>query len=378
MNRKENIWVIVIVAILCTPLVLDVVKLKKPHPLNGEKTELPMPNLSFNSLYYGHYTDSLNDYLKTNFTLRGMAIRTMNQIDYSLFNETHARSVLVGKEGYLFEENYIKAALGLDDLKSTQVDSIVVSLESLSVESSTPFFIALAPGKASYFSEFIPDSYVELSDTLLHNSSYRLWSDKVSNSPELHLVDLYNHFIDWEEVFPKNGIHWCEWSQIEAFNLIADSISRVFNDSISPAKFVIDKEYRSTKMEGTDEDIERGLNLWQNIPDLERTYYNVSWDEKVEEKKPRILLVGDSYAWGIVNRGVLKHGFNESEFWYYNQVVHGPKYLDTELFGEKPNTVHNISSREDLINTLYEFDAVILLSTDANLFRFPFSFGRVE
>ena len=66
-----------------------------------------------------------------------MAIRTMNQIDYSLFNETHARSVLVGKEGYLFEENYIKAALGLDDLKSTQVDSIVVSLESLSVESST-------------------------------------------------------------------------------------------------------------------------------------------------------------------------------------------------------------------------------------------------
>ena len=167
----------------------------------------------------------------------------------------------------------------------------------------------------------------------------------------MHLVDLYNHFIDREEVFPK----WdslVEWSQIEAFNLIADSISRVFNDSISPAKFVIDKEYRSTKMEGTDEDIERGLNLWQNIPDLERTYYNVSWDEKVEEEKPRVLLVGDSYAWGIVNRGVLRYGFKESEFWYYNQVVHGPKYLDTELFGEKPNTVHNIYSREDLINTL--------------------------
>ena len=378
MKRNENIWVIVVVAILCTPLVLDVVKLKKPHPLNGETTELPKPNLSFNSLYYSHYTDSLNVYLKTNFTLRGMAIRTMNQIDYSLFNETHARSVLVGKEGYLFEENYIKAALGLDELKSTQVDSIVVSLKSLSVESSTPFFIALAPGKASYFSEYIPDSYVELSDTLLHNSSYRFWSSNVSNSPELHLVDLYNHFIDREEVFPKNGIHWCEWSQIEAFNLIADSIASVFNDSISPAKFVIDKEYRSTKMEGTDEDIERGLNLWQNIPDLERTYYNVSWDEKVEEEKPRILLVGDSYAWGIVNRGVLRHGFKESEFWYYNQVVHGPKYLDTDLFGEKPNTVHNISSREDLINTLREFDAVILLSTDANLFRFPFSFGRVE
>ena len=90
MKRNENIWVIVLVVILCTPLVLDVVKLKKPHPLNGEKTELPKPNLSFNSLYYSHYTDSLNDYLKTNFTLRGMAIRTMNQIDYSLFNETHA------------------------------------------------------------------------------------------------------------------------------------------------------------------------------------------------------------------------------------------------------------------------------------------------
>ncbi len=377
MNRNENIWVVVVVAILCTPLLLDILKLKKPHPLKGENTELSKPNLNFNSLYYGHYTDSLNDYLKTNFTLRGMAIRTMNQIDYSVFNETHARSVLVGKEGYLFEENYIKAALGLDELQSTQVDSIVESLENLSIESSTPFFIALAPGKASYFSEYIPDSYVELTDPLLHNSSYILWSNKVSNSPELHLIDLYNHFIDKEEVFPKNGIHWCEWSQIEAFNLIVDSIVSIINDSLLPAKFLIDNEYRSTKMEGTDDDIERGLNLWQNIPDLERTYYNVSWD-KVEEEKPHVLLVGDSYAWGIVNRGVLKYGFRESEFWYYNQVVHGPKYLNTDMFGKNPNTVHSISSQEDFIKTLSEFDAVILLSTDANLFRFPFNFGCVK
>jgi hypothetical protein len=358
---------------LNVPWLSDVIGLKEPHPLHGESTKLDMPELSVKSFWTGDLQQGVDEYFRTNFLLRGMAIRTRNQLDYTLFGQTHARSVLVGKEGYLFEENYINAALGLDDVSEHKVSERIVDLESFADSLDIPIFIVLAPGKASYYMQFIPDVYFS-SDSIIPNNSYNLWSKHIKNSKSLNLIDLHSHFNYKEDVFPKNGIHWCEWAQIEAFNVINDSLASHLPEDIKPAMFVIDSTYRSSTMEGTDEDIERGLNLWQNIEDIETTYYKTSWEERDNLSKPRVLIVGDSYAWGVVNRGILRHSYTEGEFWYYNQVVHGPKYLGTEDFGGKPLEVHDVHNNSELITALNEFDAIILLSTDANLERFPFNF----
>ena len=374
MRMAAKIAISFILLVLNAPWLSDVLGLKEPHPLHGESTKLAMPELSLDSLWTGDLQYGIDEYFRTNFLLRGMAIRTRNQLDYTLFNLTHARSVLMGKEGYLFEENYINAALGIDDISEQNVSERVGDLESLADSLDTPVFVVLAPGKASYYMQFIPEVYLS-SDSIVRNKSYNLWSRNVNKSKSLNLIDLHSHFKDQEDVFPKNGIHWCEWAQVEAFNVINDSLASHFPEGIRPAKFVIDSTYRSSTMEGTDEDIERGLNLWQNIDDLETTYYRTSWEESDSVSKPKVLIVGDSYAWGVVNRGILRHSYTEGEFWYYNQVVHGPKYLGTEDFGGRPFEVHGINNNSDLIAALNEFDAVILLSTDANLYRFPFKFG---
>lgn len=377
MSRAVQTAIIFILLLLNVPWLSDVLGLKEPHPLHGEPTQLPMPKLSIDSLWTGDWQEGVDEYFRTNFLLRGMAIRTRNQLDYTLFNQTHARSVLMGKEGYLFEENYINAALGFDGISEQNISERVLDLESLADSLETPVFIVLAPGKASYYMQFIPDVYFS-SDSMSFNKSYNFWSKCVKKSKSLNLIDLHSHFKDQEDVFPKNGIHWCEWAQVEAFNVINDSLASHLPEGVKPAKFVIDSMYRSSTMEGTDEDIERGLNLWQNIDDLETTYYKTSWEDRENESKPRVLIVADSYAWGVVNRGILRHSYMEGEFWYYNQVVHGPKYLDTEDFGGKPFEVHDIKNNSDLIAALDEFDAVILLSTDANLYRFPFKFGLLD
>jgi hypothetical protein len=374
MQKGKKIWVITIIVILNISVFLDVMGVSRPYALHGEKTELSLPQFSFEALYNGSYTDSLSDFLKTNFKLRGIAIRTRNQIDYSLFGETHARSVIMGKEGVLFEESYIKAALGTDDNDSSKIRESVTDLDSLASALNIPVFVVLAPGKASYYLDFIPNHYLN-GDSINLNRSYENWREGVMKSESLQLVDLHSHFIDKEEVFPQNGIHWCEWAQIEAFNIINDSLRSYLPDGIEPSSFIIDSVYRSTTMEGTDEDIEKGLNLWQNIDDFETTYYKTSWEEIEKNSKPKVLVVGDSYAWGVVNRGILKHGYRDGEFWYYNQVVHGPAYMGTGNFGGNPLEIHSINSRSDLVNVLNDFDAIILLSTDANLHKFPFGFS---
>ena len=373
MVSKKSLSVYVVIALLCVPLIIDFVRDGQVERLKGAIEKVEMPTLSYESLNSGHYTDSLNDYLKCNFALKGVAIKTRNQLDYSLFGLTHARSVEMGKDGYLFEQNYIKAAKGLDSLTAEYVDEKVQFFESVSETASTEFFVTLVPGKASYYPQYIPEGY-EQSDSTMLNRSYKVWREKVEESEVLNLVDLWGEFIDVEGVFPKNGIHWCEWVQVEALNILNDSIAAI--TGTQPAKLIIDSTYFSTKMEGTDQDIESGLNLWQDIADLETKYYKSHWEDAEGFDKPKVLIVGDSYAWGVVNRGVLRHSYDLGEFWYYDNVVHGPAFLDTENFGKKPEEIYDLSTFTGFNSTISDFDAVVLLSTDANLYRFPFGFGE--
>ena len=372
MRRSAQIVIVVILLMLNVSWLSSVLGLKEPHPLHGESTKLDMPELSVKSIWNGDFQHGVDEYLRTNFLLRGLAIRTRNEIDYSVFSETHARSVITGQDGYLFEENYILAALGLDSIPTDSVIDRVDRVSALSKASGVPFLVVFAPGKGSYFREFLPLAALENAG-VVENRMFDVWS-RVSNN-KLNVLDLHSHFSQIPNVFPKNGIHWCEWVQVEAINLMSDALAKLLPDSLRPARLVIDDEYTSFDMEGTDEDIENGLNLWRDLEDLETKYYATHWEEVPLSSRPRVLIMGDSYAWGAVNRGLLSRGYRSSEFWFYNAGVHGP---DIEEKGASPQAIHGFTTRHEFESVISSFDAVVLLSTDANLPRFPFNFTVVN
>ena len=373
MASLQKILIIIVLLLLNAPWLSDVLGFKEPHPLHGESTIIEAPEFSFANLWRGKFQTSVDDFSRTNFLLRGMAIRTRNEIDYSLFCERHAKSIIAGSEGYLFEENYVLAALGLDAISEDIVSERVSQLSELSMATEVPFLVILAPGKGSYFREFLPKEYLEIMGQS-ENRMYEMWLDQLVLKG-LRLLDLNSFFRLYTEVFPKNGIHWSEWAQVDAINMISDTLLDILPDSLRPARLMIDSSYRSTIMEGTDDDIEQGLNLWRNIPDLEATYYNTHWEDVPAFKRPRILVIADSYAWGLVNKGLLREGYRDSEFWFYNQGVHGPNIVQK---GASPQTVHGFSTKAEFEQVISGFDAVVLLSTDANLPRFPFNFGNNE
>ncbi len=371
MASLQKILIIIVLLLLNAPWLSDVLGFKEPHPLHGESTIIEAPEFSFANLWRGEFQTSVDDFSRTNFLLRGMAIRTRNEIDYSLFCERHAKSIIAGSEGYLFEENYVLAALGLDAISEDIVSERVSRLSRLSIATGVPFLVILAPGKGSYFREFLPKEYLEIMGQS-ENRMYEMWLDQLVLKG-LRFLDLNSFFRLYTEVFPKNGIHWSEWAQVDAINMISDTLLDILPDSLRPARLMIDSLYRSTIMEGTDDDIEQGLNLWRNIPDLEATYYNTHWEDVPAFKRPRILVIADSYAWGLVNKGLLREGYRDSEFWFYNQGVHGPNIVQK---GASPQTVHGFSTKAEFEQVISGFDAVVLLSTDANLPRFPFNFGN--
>lgn len=371
MASLQKILIIIVLLLLNAPWLSDVLGFKEPHPLHGESTIIEAPEFSFANMWRGEFQTSVDDFSRTNFLLRGMAIRTRNEIDYSLFFERHAKSIIAGSEGYLFEENYVLAALGLDAISEDTVSERVSRLSRLSIATGVPFLVILAPGKGSYFREFLPKEYLEIMGQS-ENRMYEMWLDQLVLKG-LRFLDLNSFFRLYTEVFPKNGIHWSEWAQVDAINMISDTLLDILPDSLRPARLMLDSSYRSTIMEGTDDDIEQGLNLWRNIPDLEATYYNTHWEDVPAFKRPRILVIADSYAWGLVNKGLLREGYRDSEFWFYNQGVHGPNIVQK---GASPQTVHGFSTKAEFEQVISGFDAVVLLSTDANLPRFPFNFGN--
>ena len=93
MGRLQKILIVVVLLLLNLPWLSDVLGFKEPHPLHGASTELPMPDLSIDSIWNGDFQYGIDEYLRTNFILRGLAIRTRNQLDYTLFDQTHARAV---------------------------------------------------------------------------------------------------------------------------------------------------------------------------------------------------------------------------------------------------------------------------------------------
>ncbi|MGY8901062.1 MAG: hypothetical protein ACKVI1_00535, partial [Flavobacteriales bacterium] len=125
------------------------------------------------------------------------------------------------QEGYLFEENYIFAALGLDSIPTDSVMDRVDRIATLSNTSGVPFLVVLAPGKGSYFREFLPLHFLG-NEGIVEDRMFDIWS-RISNE-KLNVLDLQSHFAEVPNVFPKNGIHWCEWVQVEAINLMSDAL----------------------------------------------------------------------------------------------------------------------------------------------------------
>ena len=119
----------------------------------------------------------------------------------------------------------------------------------------------------------------------------------------------------------------------------------------------------SNKPLDTDDDIENGMNLLFNIKDLKMGYPEVQFEISRDTPASKVLVVADSYYWGLFNSGVSRDIFNNGEFWFYNKQIYPHSYT-------APLNVEDVNLKAHIETN----DIIILLSTDANLPKFAFGF----
>jgi hypothetical protein len=340
-------------------------KVVEVKPLLGAVELEKKPSLSIDSWTDESFQESTEKYLNQEFGFRNWFVKLHNQIEFSLFDETNAHSVVIGKENYLYEENYIKAYYGQDYIgdsamqaKVDRIKFLQDTLESLNKE----LLVVITPGKSTFYPEYIPD-HLKSEKSLTNLEAFL----ELAKEDQLQLIDYNSWFVNQKEkseypLYPKTGIHWSRY----AMNLVIDSLLNYIEEkrNIDLPDVNIGQTQLSENLIDPDRDIEDGMNLLFDIPNQVMANAEISYDE-AGKVKPKAIVISDSFFWGLYGKGILKHAFNNGQFWFYNREIHTPDK-------DGPGMVSEVDYFSEIMKT----DVIILMTTDANLPKFPWGFDE--
>lgn len=362
-RRIKNSLFGLLVCLLTLPAIQYKFRWYPERSLKGFSVEVQKPVLSAENWFNGYYQTEQEKYLTNYAGFRPNFIRVYNEYRYDLFDDISVRYVVRGKEGYLYEESYVSTYLGQDFIGKDSIERDLEQLQLLKQKleaQGVHLLLVLAPGKATYLPEYLPDSYLKEKGTL---SNYEVFSRRLKEY-DVDWIDFQQFALKQKHItsYPlmaKTGIHWSKYYEY----LAADSIFSYLDHNwhIHLPRTILDTVERSYRMEDTDDDIEQSLNLLHNLPDLEMGYPRFHFSRSVKQDDPAILVIGDSFYFGIFD--MYKKHLRDRSFWYYNKEIYPQKAVPAV----DPATL-------DLKKELKKRKVVIILSTDSNLKNFGFGF----
>jgi hypothetical protein len=367
MNEKsytiKAIVLLVLLIILSFPLLQAKFNFVHTSPLKGAVVKAENAFLNINDWFSGSYQERKEKYLNDNFGFRNIFIRINNQISFWFFKKAKANGVIIGRKNYLFEENYLKAYYGIDYIG---FDSIFHRLQRVKFVQDTlkkidkDLFLVFAAGKGSFYPEFFPRNYKAEKSTTNYETHIEL-----AKQLGINFIDFNNHFLTNKSdseypLFPQYGIHWSHYGMC----LAADSIVRFIENvrNIDMPNFYWDDVILDSPKE-LDYDIADGMNILFKLKSFKMAYPNIQFEPDSGKSKPSVLVISDSFYWGMFGSGIITRSFSENHFWFYNQ----------QAFISGSNVQTDVDLL-DLEKEISKHDVFIIMATEANLPNFGWSF----
>jgi hypothetical protein len=361
--------VVVLLFLLFVPLLQSFTAFrKKIEPLHG--TFYPEPDITFSwkGWFDGAYQAQKEKFVRDSFGLHNYYIRLYSEVRYQLFGKSTAAFVVSGEDKYLYEIDYIKAYYGRDFIGAKKINDYIEKLKCVQDtlrKKNKLLLVALAPGKASYYPEYIPRKY--------HGSpavSNYLYFREALKAKKLDHIDYNRHFVEQKHkspypLYPQYGIHWSSYGSIMAFDSLTRYIESKLNTDVPDLK--IRGIELSDSLRNTDDDIIKGMNLLLERKSFPMAYmdYEVVYDS-TKHKKPSLLVIADSFWWYIYSTSIPAATFSNHEFWFYNEAMYPQSFTSQVLVSET-----------DYFARIRAFDVIVLLYTEATLARFGDGFVQM-
>lgn len=352
------LWVFFI--LLWLPMLQDNLHIFKKGELKGAYTLPSDFAFDFKPWFNGSYAENKGEFLKSCFGLRPDFVRIYNQLKYWFFRTSVNERIVIGKENYLYEQNYIDEYYGTNYVGEDEIAKKVGSLKEIQdtlASRGILFFTVFAPGKGSFYPEYIPDSEIKPTPKHTNYSSYI----SLCNKAQVNFIDFRAWFQAMKDtsryrLFPRCGVHWSIYGDYLAADSLVRYVEAKTGKDLPDLK--IDSIQLSTRPRNRDYDAGDGLNLITEFftDTLAYPYFSVSWQGKYQLSN---LTIGDSYYW-VMTTSTSPAVFKEVDFWYY--------------FTDYWSLNNHTASKDNLKDALYNHQVVCLMYTDASLSGFGSKF----
>jgi len=346
--------------ILLAPLIISLFKMDGYFKLKGAVEVVENTDFSWENWFAGEYQLKKESYLKNSFGGRNILIRINNQIHYSLFGTIRAKGVLEGKDGYIYEQNYIKSYLGLDFVGDEIIDENIRKLKAVQEvfeKDGKHLLVVIAAGKGSFYPQYFPAPY----DTMKQKERNYVHYLESMKKAQLPHIDFNQYFLDIRDttgplLYPKRGTHWSSYGEVLVMDSLLNYFSRVLEKDLPDMKRTWSIERPSIKR---DKDLEEGMNIIFEYDKTPMKYQAVEFDT-TGKYMANVLFIADSFYWGLQLEGFTSSAFKDANFWFYNNSVWPPK--------------EGVSSTKDLDfkSEIDKRDVVVILGTEATMTYFGY------
>lgn len=348
--------------IIAFPLLQQSFPFFESGKLGGAIKEVGDSTFNWNKWWDGSYQAQKNDYLNDNTGCRPDLVRINNQLDYWLFNKYHAYGVVKGKDDYLFEEMYLNEYNGLDFLGVDNIRRKIFRMKKIqdTLEKMGKTFVFIyAPSKAWYYPDKFPRNMEQKERKPTNYETFR----RLADSAGVHQIDFNSWFLSMkgrntDTLFSRVGIHWTMYGALLASDSMIKYIEHARNITLPDIRY--DSITHTWDARKTDNDIATGLNLITQFRPEVFTYMKYHFDFSGNRTRPRMIYIGDSFVWVLMNDGLMQNINSSWEFWYYFNEV----WSDKAASGLEPVRHMN---EVDWASRIAGTDCVVAIFTPANL-----------
>jgi hypothetical protein len=310
--------------------------------------------LDAHSYYDGSFQQAFEQLFNAEFSLRGAAVRTDNELNFRVFREfSPALGTVLGSDDFLYPQGTI------DDYNRRKVVSISVLeqtvqrlklLQDFLEARHSVLLLVVSPSKTMLYPELLPLRFVDEQRLRLPNN-YSLFVSLL----EKHGVS----FIDSERelserkaespfrFFASSGMHWNNPAACMITSEMAHFIAQRLHEG---PELRCDPPVLQPAPSGTDRDLADLANLWDEEALFHPTPYSAGHARTHRgDHQLSVLFVGSSFVWNILSFAKRLRLYRHYSFFYYYNTRHDYPGGRSPIDRERLDWANDIFTRQAIV-----------------------------
>lgn len=315
--KKMQIFFIVLVLGL---MILPWFNIEQSQISGVEKTA-PLPSFSWRTYKDGTFQKRFNAWWNGNFGSRNNMLIIKNDIyevlNLGLFHAGYSGNILQGKQGVLYERNYLSSkffpySVDYAQKNATETVMLLARLRDRLSGMGKHLLFIMAPSKADARDDALPHLWQFLADNISEPPGiYPLWEKELARAHIIHVnaFEVLKQKDILKDSFPDTGTHW---SMLAAGLTLEEGIKRLNDAGAALPAVQIKGERISDEDHAAERDIADLLNIRPRYHKGRSTWKLATYQPIPVKQSIHTISIGDSFS-NQIHRNILQSGFSTFE-----------------------------------------------------------------